>query len=98
MNVDLVIIAAASLGLLGIITFIIVWRKRATKKPLDKSYFSQKWKESQKLCGDKTTWPLAIIACDNLLDEALKKSGYRGKSMGERLAAAQRELSDNDSV
>ena len=68
------------------------------KKPLDKAYFSKKWQESQVLCANKETWPLAIINADKLLDEALKKRRYKGKSMGERLAAAQRDLSDNDSV
>lgn len=68
------------------------------KKPLDKEYFQNKWQSAQKMCGKKDTWPLAVINADKLLDEALKKSHYKGKTMGERLVAAQRQLSDNDGV
>jgi len=35
---------------------------------------------------------------DKLLDDALKKLRYKGKTMGERMVSAQRSLSDNDSV
>lgn len=60
--------------------------------------FQKKWQELQKLCSSKETWPLAVINADKLLDEALKKLRYKGKTMGERLVSAQRDLSNNDSV
>lgn len=41
---------------------------------------------------------LAVIDADKLLDDALKKRHFRGKTMGERLVSAQRSLSDNDAV
>src|SRR5262245_26477366 len=52
----------------------------------------------QKYCSSKETWPLAVITADKLLDEALKKRRLKGKSMGERLVAAQNRLTDNDAV
>lgn len=67
-------------------------------KLLDASYFQPKWQEAQSYCKDKTTWPLAIINADKLLDEALKRRRYRGKTMGERMVAAQRDITDNDGV
>lgn len=67
-------------------------------KSLNADYFQKRWKDLQALCGSKDTWPLAIINADKLLDEALKKRKYRGKTMGERLVAAQRSLTDNDGV
>jgi len=78
-----------------LITTFIVAKKR---RPLNKEYFESKWKELQKLCGNKETWPLAIINADKLLDEALKKSNFKGKSMGERMVSAQRSISDNDGI
>jgi hypothetical protein len=65
---------------------------------LKTEYFQNKWVDLQKLCSEKTTWPLAIINADKLLDEALKKRHFKGKTMGERLVAAQREFSNNDAV
>jgi hypothetical protein len=98
MNEDLLAIVIVAAVFFGVISVIIALTTRRRKKPLNVEAFTEKWQAAQKLCKSKDTWPLAIINADNVLDEALKKSGYRGKSMGERLVAAQRDLSDNDSV
>jgi len=66
--------------------------------PLNREYFMQKWQESQGFCKDKATWPLAVINADKLVDEALKKRKYKGKTMGERMVSAQRDFSDNDGI
>jgi hypothetical protein len=50
------------------------------------------------MCGSKDTWPLAIINADKLLDTALKKRRFSGKTMGERLVSAQKKFTNNDSV
>lgn len=71
--------------------------KRKPRK-LNQAYYQERWQELQKLCKDKSTWPLAIIDADKLLDDALKRSRYKGKTMGERLVAAQRDIVDNDDV
>jgi hypothetical protein len=41
---------------------------------------------------------MAVIDADKLLDDALRRLHYRGKTMGERLVSAQRDLSSNDTV
>jgi len=71
-------------------------KKRFAKPDIRK--FTERWNEAQKLCASKNTWPLAIINADKLLDDALKRTHYKGKTMGERLVSAQRDLTDNDSV
>ena len=58
--------------------------------------YRQRWQEAQRYCAKPDLWPMAIIEADKLLDEVLKFRGYKGKTMGERLVAAQRQLSDND--
>lgn len=69
------------------------------KKLLNQQYFQDRWLE---LLARVKTSPegmvLAVIDADKLLDDALKKSHFKGKTMGERLVSAQRSLSDNDSV
>ena len=60
--------------------------------------FKQKWLDLQRLCASRETWPLAVITADKLLDEALKKKHFKGKSMGERLVSAQHQIKDNDGV
>ena len=98
MNADLLAILVVAILFFGVILAFLAFATKRRKKPLNIGYFTDKWKAAQKLCVNKETWPLAIINADNILDEALKKSGYRGKTMGERLVAAQRSLSDNDGV
>lgn len=65
---------------------------RATKK------FTERWQGLQKHCATRKTWPSAIIEADDLLSEVLKKRRYKGKTTGERLVAAQHELSDNEAA
>jgi hypothetical protein len=91
------LIAAAIVGLLIIVGLGSWLAKKRFAKP-DVKRFTERWNEAQKLCSSKNTWPLAIINADKILDDALKRSHYKGKTMGERLVAAQRTLTDNDSV
>jgi len=95
MSTELIIaIAGAGLALLGLITFMV----RRPKKGLNREYFKAQWRELQKGLNKHETWPIAVIQADNLLDEALRRSRFKGKTMGERLVSAQRALSDNDST
>lgn len=71
---------------------------RRPRKKLNPVKYAERWQELQKLCATRSTWPEAIIAADNLLSEALKKRRYKGKTTGEKLVAAQHELSDNEAV
>lgn len=68
------------------------------RKRVNPKKYRQKWIELQKFCASKETWPLAVISADKLLDEAMRNKRLKGKSMGERLVAAQRTFSDNDGV
>lgn len=74
----------------------IIFKRRPRK--LKTTRFQDRWRELQKLCASKETWAKAVVSADKLLDEALKKRRYAGKSMGERLTKAQRDLTDNEGV
>jgi hypothetical protein len=90
--------AVVAVVLILLIVFgVTFWQKKHRTK-LKPEQFETRWKALQKLCADKSTWPLAIIDADKLLDDALKSLKYKGKTMGERLVAAQRDMSDNDAV
>lgn len=91
------ILAAAVVAIL-IVIFLASWLTRRRPRKLNVKNFQKRWQEAQALCVSKNTWPLAIINADKLLDDALKRSRYKGKSMGERLVAAQHDLNNNDSV
>lgn len=91
-------LAGIAVAFVVCLLLVIVIRKRRLPRELNREYYQIRWKELQKMCGDKKTWPLAIIDADKLLDEALRKSRVKGKTMGERLVTAQHTLSNNDGV
>lgn len=83
--------AAATLIILIVIVSLILKKTKSTNYEL-------KWKEIQKLLSHKSTWNEAVIDADKLLDEVLKKNRFKGKTMGERLVAAQHHITANDMV
>jgi hypothetical protein len=68
------------------------------RRKLNVAKFTERWQALQHNCANRKTWPQAIIEADDLLCEALKKKHYKGKTSGERLVAAQHDLSDNEIV
>lgn len=74
------------------------WFVRRRPGKLNHEDFKSKWQAAQGLCAQEDTWPLAVINADKLLDEALKRLKYKGKTMGERMVSAQHEIQDNDSM
>ncbi len=90
-TIELSVLAAAGVLILVVgATFYINRRSKVT--------YDKRWKEIQKMLADKETWIDAILEADKILDTVLKKLHYKGKTMGERLVAAQHELTANDMV
>jgi hypothetical protein len=89
-----VVASVISVGLI-LIVLILVWRM---PRRLRRDKFVARWRRLQQRCPDKSQWAQAITEADDLLDEALKKKKYKGKSMGERLVAAQKDFTNNDAV
>ena len=96
MNETVLSVAAVAIILALVVGSGILLKRRPRR--LNQSYYQQKWQTLQGLLKDKSTWPLAVIDADKLLDDALKRTHYKGKTMGERLVSAQRDISDNDGV
>ncbi len=90
---QIAIVAAATLLLATIAILLKVLPKR-----LRHDKFINKWRYLQDFCRDKTTWSQAILLADKLLDEALKKRKFKGKTMGERLVSAGSKFTNNDAV
>lgn len=67
-------------------------------KQFKQDRYQEKWQDLQGLLKNKAMWPQAVLNADNLLGDALKQKKLRGKSTGERLVKAQRQLTDNDGV
>jgi hypothetical protein len=90
---------AAAVLIFFFLLFLLIWllrRRRAHTLNVDE--FTQRWKDLQRNCMKRKTWPLAIIEADDLLDDALRRRNYKGKTTGERLVSAQHTLTNNESV
>ncbi len=88
-----------SVAVIVIIVFCVatlVYRRIPKKLKVDE--FTHDWRELQALCKDKATWPDAITKADVLLNKALKRRKYKGKSMGERMVSAQHTFTNNDDL
>lgn len=95
MNFETIIAIVGGLlaGLAGFAAVLL----RVPKK-LKPEYFVSQWRDLQAFCKDKKTWPDALTQADKLLDRALKKRKFKGKTMGERMVSAQRMFTENDAV
>lgn len=92
----LFLIIAIVFGL--VVMFVLGRLIRHKPRRLNQQYYQKKWLEILARVKTYDGMILAVIDADKLLDEALRKRNFRGKSMGERLVAAQREIHDNDAV
>lgn len=97
MSAIIVGLAAGGAGVLLVTSVVsaVIWHRRTT---INQDWFRERWRDMQKLCGNKDTWRQAVIDADMLLDSALKKRRMRGKTQGERMTKAQRLLTDNEGV
>lgn len=93
--------AETMIGLLGVaivsLTAVYFLYKKVPKR-MKRPKYSKKWRDIQHLCAHSSNWPQAILLADLLLDQALKRKNKEGKTMGERMVAAQNNFSSNDSV
>lgn len=82
----------------GISILVLVGYVSQNSPELDKTPFRDAWKKVAEKAQHEMTWELAIVNADKLLDAALKKKGYKGSTMGERLISAKKVLSNRNSV
>ena len=88
---------AIALGGLLLLIGLGYFQKKLPKR-MDQSYYQERWAELLARVKTPEGMALAVIDADKLLDEALKSHRFRGKTMGERLVAAQKSISDNDAA
>jgi hypothetical protein len=68
------------------------------RRKLNVKDYTERWLALQRNCATRKTWPDALTEADILLDRALKQRRFKGKTLGERLVAAQHDLTSNDTV
>ena len=96
MNTVIFLVVAIIFGLA--VLFVLSRLVKHKPRRLNQQYYQKKWLEILARVKTYDGMILAVIDADKLFDEALKKRNYSGKTMGERLVAAQHEINDNDAV
>jgi len=82
----------------GVLAGIGYLGKKVVPSKLNQEFYQRRWSELLTKVKTNDGMALAVIDADKLVDDALKKRRFKGKTMGERLVAAQRTLNDNDAV
>ena len=68
-------------------------------KKLDTHEYRCRWLEiSGSVTAEASSWQLAVLNADKLLDKALREKGMRGETMGERMKSAREYFSNNNTV
>jgi len=94
-----------SILLIAAIVFLIYKLKKGIKESLErveesisapgltKKVFDERWKpvEEKMELDDESAWKLAVIEADKILDDVLKRIGFQGEDMGERLKQITRD-------
>lgn len=98
-NLTLLFFFAAILVFAGLLFAVIALTRRGPKG-LNVEWYRTHWLSiEQKLTHDDTSsHHLVVLEADKLLDKALTDAGYSGKTMAERMKAANNRFSHVDSV
>ncbi|NTW61478.1 hypothetical protein HGB24_02190 [Candidatus Saccharibacteria bacterium] len=85
MNITFVFILAGIIAIGGLMLFIILRSEK--HKPLNVENYRVRCLANEQLLkkGEKSSYHLTIINADKLVDQALRESGIKGQTMGERL-------------
>lgn len=97
LNMTAILVAVAVAIIAGMVVAGLWLLRRFRRRALVRK-FRRQWLTVQRACAKSETWPTAVVDADKLVDDVLKATGHKGRTMGERLVSAQRSLSDNDSL
>ncbi len=95
-----VIFFLAAVILVGALVLTLICANKKGRKYLDVEYYRSKCLEYEhQLKRDEfSSYHLAVLNADKLLDKALTERGFGGKTMGERMKNASKVFSDRNGI
>lgn len=98
MNLMLIFTLSAIIILGGLLFAFMTFGR--SKSSLNVEMYRKKWLEIENILqkNDESTFHLAIIRADSLLDMALKEKGYLGNTMAERMVSSKHRYSNNNAL
>ena len=100
MNDGLMISFLVAIVLIGAGILFLLAHGRKSGRSLDVTKYRTQWLkvERQLVRNQESSYHLTILNADKLLDQALRQSGLKGQTMGERMKAAKDVWSNANSV
>ncbi|MFZ2494238.1 MAG: hypothetical protein WAW60_00500 [Candidatus Saccharimonadales bacterium] len=96
---NMIVVMLAGLLTIGVILLLIIGFGKKGRSRLDKTVYQQDWLAIESSLGsDPSSQQFAVMQADKLLDRALRESGYRGQTMGERMVSAARVFSQRNAI
>ena len=95
MDTTLIILLAGCVVFGVFLLFVFKFIHKSSNK-LNQEFYREKWAIIETNSLTQAGWISAVVEADKLLDHALKKLDYKGKTMGERMVSASRAFSDTD--
>ncbi len=87
------LIIAAAVAVAGVVLLALLNLISKNQPSLDRGYYKDMWQKVYLKSQNEETLALAVIDADKLLDHALKKRGFSGNTMSERMISAKNSFS-----
>jgi len=99
MNLAIIFFLSAIIVIGALLLFLICFMKKgATHLDIEKYRVKCLAIEQQFKKDEPSSYHLAVLNADKLLDQVLKELGYKGQTMGERLKSATPKFSNRNDV
>ena len=98
MNGEVIFLFAAIIIVGAMLFAFISFGKHGRKLDIEK--YRMRWLavEQSLVRGSESSYHLAVLNADKLVDQAMRDLGYGGKTMGDRLKLAKDRFSNRDSI
>lgn len=97
---QMIIYMFAAIIIVGALLFAVIGFTRKGPKHIDVDHYRMKWLaiEKQLKRDEISSYSLAVLNADKLLDQALKDKGLRGETMGDRLKSGKDLFTNRNNV
>jgi len=97
---QMIIYMFAAIIIVGALLFAVIGFTRKGPKHIDVDHYRMKWLaiEKQLKRDEVSSYSLAVLNADKLLDQALKDKGLKGETMGDRLKSGKDLFTNRNNV
>jgi hypothetical protein len=95
-NITALVFFCVAVILVGLLLFIVICLNKKGGKHLNVEYYrTQCLKYENQLRRDEpSTFPMAVLNADKLVEQAMREKGMKGQTMGEKLKNSPKSFSD----